>query len=183
MPRTAVVAPVNEPGRGRRRMRGMELGRVKGGVASRSVRYARDLVSARRDAAAAGSVAHRSAPGIGHALGGAQHFSVSRHLQSVASTDSGISSRQTAPSYQDVSWDFHFAEGNLMFQDRSMSEAERHASMAQAIANARLEGWEPDAAFLGLAGQVVANALTHDEAVALILAQAQAEDSGRRSRV
>ena len=70
-----------------------------------------------------------------------------------------------------------------MFQDRSMSEAERHASMAQAIANARLEGWEPDAAFLGLAGQVVANALTHDEAVALILAQAQAEDSGRRSRV
>jgi hypothetical protein len=159
-------------------MRDLELGRVKGGVASRSVHNARDLVSAQHDAAAAGPVAHRSAPGIGHAIGGEQHFSVSRRLHSVASTDSGILSRQAAPSYQDVSWDFPFSERNLMFQDRSMSEAERHASMAQAIANARLEGWEPDAAFLGLAGQVVINALTHDEAVALILAQAQAEDSG-----
>ena len=63
---------------------------------------------------------------------------------------------------------------DTMIQDRSMSEAERRASMAQAIANARLEGWEPDAAFLGLAGQVVNNELTHEEAIALIIAQAQA---------
>ena len=78
--------------------------------------------------------------------------------------------------------EYGFKVCQLTVRELWMSEAERHASMAQAIANARLDGWEPDAAFLELAGQVVSNALTHDEAVALILAQAQAEGSPGRSR-
>ena len=69
-----------------------------------------------------------------------------------------------------------------MPQDRPLSEAERRASMTQAIANASIEGFEPDIEFLQLAEQVVTNKLTHEQAIAAILAQAQAEDKAPKGR-
>lgn len=67
-----------------------------------------------------------------------------------------------------------------MYQKRPMTEAERRESMTQAIANASIEGFEPDTAFLKLADEVVRGARTHEDAIAIILAEGQAADKKAR---
>lgn len=61
-----------------------------------------------------------------------------------------------------------------------LSEAERRYSMDQALADARLEGYEPDAGFLELAARVVRNELTHEQAIAIIREKALAKDRAAR---
>ncbi len=57
-----------------------------------------------------------------------------------------------------------------------MSIEQRRWDMQQAIANARIEGFEPDAEFLALMDRLVRDEITHDEAAAIILERARAED-------
>ena len=56
------------------------------------------------------------------------------------------------------------------------SNAERRWAMEQAIANSKIEGFIPDQDFLAMADKIVDGEVSTEEAIAIFVAQAHAED-------